>query len=148
MFVFSPGEERDIFLRDLIEQQFRVDLSILLKSYECRLCKQSTQPPIDLFTINIDGQTAQSLADTGGFEEIQLSLSPGPHTIDMTYQYNPFNLVDIPPWPPEVLGAVWIEDVSIDSLAIASPTEIALTSPESQVWLHIFMECSVMLLRS
>ena len=48
-----------------------------------------------------------------------LGLSPGPHVIDLSYQYNMFAVSPLPPSPPGRLGAVWVDNIVIESLPAA-----------------------------
>ena len=61
----------------------------------------SVQPPLDLFTVYIDGEDAAQLVNVQEFTEVALGLSEGPHTIDFSYQFNPVNLPVLSPSPPE-----------------------------------------------
>ena len=61
----------------------------------------SVQPPLDLFTVYIDGEDAAQLVNVQEFTEVALGLSEGPHTIDFSYRFNPVNLPVLSPSPPE-----------------------------------------------
>jgi hypothetical protein len=76
----------------------------------------SVQPPRDIFSIYVDGESAAQIVDTSEWTDVVFSVAPGPHTIDLSYQYNIFGVDPLPPSPPERLGAVWIDNVVIESL--------------------------------
>ena len=48
----------------------------------------SVQPPLDIFIVSIDGETAAALVNVSEWRKIALALEPGPHTIDFSYQFN------------------------------------------------------------
>ena len=81
-------------------------------------------PPRDILVIYIDDVNSAQLVDTDGFTEVTLGLSPGPHTIDFSYDYNPFNLPleVLGQSPPERLGAAWVDSVKIETL-LEAPEE-------------------------
>jgi hypothetical protein len=76
----------------------------------------SVQPPTDIFSIYIDGESAAQLVDGKEFTDVALGVSPGQHTIVFSYQYNIFGVDPLPESPPERLGAVWIDNVVIEAL--------------------------------
>jgi hypothetical protein len=88
-----------------------------LKDFLIHIPATSVQPPADIFVVYIDGESAAQLADNGEFSDVALGVSPGPHTIDLSYQYNPFSIPDLPESPPNRLGATWVDNVSIESMA-------------------------------
>ena len=98
------------------------------------------EPPVDLFALYIDGQSAAQLPGTPGFVDIPIGVGPGPHRIDMSYQYIASNSSELPPSSSDRLRAVWIDNVSIESLALAPPTEIAQAGPESEVRFFALLE--------
>lgn len=57
---------------------------------------------------------------------VELGVAPGPHTINFSYQYNIFGVDPLPESPPDRLGAVWIDHVTIESLP---PAERANEEP-------------------
>ena len=71
--------------------------------------------------------------DTDGFTDVTLGLSPGPHTINFSYEYNPFNLPleGLGSSPPERLGAAWVDSVTIETLAEAPPGDSPLNPQEA-----------------
>lgn len=62
------------------------------------------QPPRDIFSIYIDDESAAQLIDTQGWQDVALGVSPGPHTINLSYQYNIFGVDPLPESPQERLG--------------------------------------------
>lgn len=60
----------------------------------------SVQPPTDIFIVYIDGEAAAQLVDVNEWTELALGLEPGPHVVNFSYQYNPFEVADLPPSPP------------------------------------------------
>jgi len=76
----------------------------------------SVQPPTDLFIIYVDGEAAAQLVDVNEWTELDLGLEPGSHLIEFSYQYNPFDVAELPPIPPTREGAVWIDNVEIETL--------------------------------
>jgi hypothetical protein len=88
----------------------------------------SVQPPADIFVVYIDGVDAAQLADNGEFSDVALAVSPGAHTIDLSYQYNPFSISDLPESPPTRLGATWVDNVSIESMAEAPDSRASASS--------------------
>jgi len=76
----------------------------------------SVQPPRDIFIVFVDGEVAAQLVDVNEWTELALGLEPGPHVIDFSYQYNPFDVAVLPPSPPTREGAVWIDEVQIETL--------------------------------
>lgn len=81
-----------------------------------------------------DENAAQLVLDPNSgttFSELPLGVSPGPHTITFSYQYNPFNIPVLPPPAPERLGATWIDSVTFETMVEAPPGENALTTPGS-----------------
>ena len=76
----------------------------------------SVLPPQDNFIIYVDGTVAAQVTDVKEFTEVKLALNPGPHRVDFSYQYNTFNLDPLPPVPPEILGAVWLDSVSLGNV--------------------------------
>lgn len=77
------------------------------------------QPPRDIFAVYIDNEAAAQFVDTQGWSDVTLVISPGPHTIDLSYQYNMFAVSPLPPSPPGRLGIVWVDNVVIESLPAA-----------------------------
>ena len=77
---------------------------------------RSVQPPRDIFTIFIDDESAAQVIDTQEFRVVEIGVAPGPHTINFSYQYNIFGVDPLPESPPDRLGAVWIDYVTIESL--------------------------------
>lgn len=75
----------------------------------------SVLPPADIFIIYVDGESAAQLVAVQEWTDVELSLSPGPHRVDFTYQYNMFGVDPLPPSPPTRQGAVWIDDVEIQA---------------------------------
>jgi len=58
----------------------------------------SVQPPLDLFFVSIDGEEA--VLNGNGTEwtlSPQFGMSPGPHTINFSYRFNPYDLDSLPP---------------------------------------------------
>ncbi|KAL7484796.1 hypothetical protein ACHAW6_010451 [Cyclotella cf. meneghiniana] len=86
----------------------------------------SVQPPRDIFTIFIDDESAAQVIDTQEFRVVELGVAPGPHTVNFSYQYNIFGVDPLPESPPDRLGAVWIDHVTIESLP---PAERANEEP-------------------
>lgn len=64
----------------------------------------SVDPPHDILFIHIDGEEAASLLDVTEWTAVQLSLTPGFHRIDFSYQYNIFGVDPLPPSPPQRQG--------------------------------------------
>lgn len=78
----------------------------------------SVQPPHDIFHLYIDGSRVVNMVNTNGWVEIVNGLPPGNHTIDFRYEYNIFSLdeQDLPPRAEGLKGAVWIDNVQIETL--------------------------------
>lgn len=85
-------------------------------SAQLYLIVRSVQPPRDIFSIYIDNESAAQFVDTQGWTDVALGVSPGPHAISLCYQYNIFGVDPLPASPPERLGAVWVDNVSVESL--------------------------------
>ena len=65
----------------------------------------SVQAPLDLFFVSIDGEEA--VLNGNGTEwtlSPQFGMSPGRHTIDFSYRFNPFDLDSLPQSRPEREG--------------------------------------------
>jgi len=74
-------------------------------------------PPYDIFVWFVDGVEISRLAGTPEWTPIPITLTPGAHRIDFQYQYNPFNLTELPADPPDVRqGAVWIDAVELQNM--------------------------------
>lgn len=59
----------------------------------------SVFPPFDWFHIYVDGSVAGAMVDVNDWTTVELVLQPGLHTIDFSYEYNPFELSGLPPPP-------------------------------------------------
>jgi len=71
-------------------------------------------PPYDIFVWFVDGVEVSRIAATAEWTPIPINLTPGAHRIDFQYQYNPFNLPELPADPPPIRqGAVWIDAVAL-----------------------------------
>lgn len=93
----------------------------------------SVLPPQDSFVVYVDGIGAARLTDVQKFTEVNLELSPGSHRVDFSYQYNLFNLDPVPPVPPTILGAVWIDSVALGFEApVIPPSTEPIISPTSK----------------
>lgn len=66
-----------------------------------------------MFVIYIDDESAAQYDDTQGWTDVALGVAPGPHMINFVYQYNPFG---VDPLSASPVGAVWIDNVVIESL--------------------------------
>ena len=55
----------------------------------------SVGPPMDIFIIYVDGETVSQLVGVNEWEELAIQLQPGPHVVNFSYQYNPFELEDM-----------------------------------------------------
>ena len=77
----------------------------------------SVQPPRDILVVYVDDESTAQLVNTDGFTDVTLGLSPGSHSINFSYEYNPFNLAleGLGPSPPERLGAAWVDSVTIET---------------------------------
>ena len=74
-------------------------------------------PPYDVLVWFVDGVETSQLAGQPDWNTIPISLTPGAHRIDFQYQYNPFNLPELPPDPlPIRQGAVWIDTVALQNM--------------------------------
>ena len=76
----------------------------------------SVLPPSDIFFIYVDGESAAQLVDVQEFTEVAIGIPPGVHTVDFSYRYNFFGANPLPPSPPERLGAVWLDNISIATI--------------------------------
>ena len=88
---------------------------LLVQSNDLQL-PNSVQPPRDIFSIYIDGESAAQLVGGQEWTDVALGVSPGPHTINFSYQHSIFGVDPLPESPPERLGAVWIDNVAIEML--------------------------------
>ena len=71
-------------------------------------------PPYDVLVWYVDGVEISRLAGSPEWRIISIPLSPGAHQIDFQYQYNPFDLPELPSDPPTVReGSVWIDAVEL-----------------------------------
>ena len=77
---------------------------------------RSVQPPRDIVSIYIDNESAAQLVDINEWTDVALGLSPGSHVINFSYQYNIFGISPLPESPPGRLGAVWIDNILIESV--------------------------------
>jgi len=76
----------------------------------------SVLPPQDNFIVYVDGTVAAQITDVKEYTEVQLALSSGPHIVDFSYRYNLFSLDPLPSVPPVILGAVWLDSVSLGNV--------------------------------
>ncbi|KAL9190599.1 hypothetical protein ACHAXT_000305 [Thalassiosira profunda] len=67
--------------------------------------------PFDDLQVIVDGVLRSSLNNMQAFEQQQLMLSPGPHTVVFSYKYNPAGVEVFPPEMPGRIGAAFIDDV-------------------------------------
>ena len=59
----------------------------------------------------VDGEMRGQATEMTEFEEQQLQLGPGPHTIVFSYKYNPVGVDAFPPESPDRIGGVFLDDV-------------------------------------
>lgn len=92
----------------------------------------STEMPFDRAELYVDGNKRRDLQSTGDWQELVVQLSPGPHTVELRYQYNPANLGVFPPSvsnPATYLGAVFVDDVYfLEAGAVLPPSPAAVPS--------------------
>ncbi|KAL7498722.1 hypothetical protein ACHAWT_008081, partial [Skeletonema menzelii] len=70
-------------------------------------------PPHDVLVWFVDGVEISRLAGSPEWRVISIPLTPGAHQIDFQYQYNPFDLPELPDSSTSREGAVWIDAVEL-----------------------------------
>ena len=94
--------------------------------------------PLDNLQYIVDGEIRnQVIVTSSGFEETSIQLSPGQHTIDFVYNFNPTGapLANLPP-PGAFLdriGAVFIDEVYFVPNVLRSPTRTILNPTISHI---------------
>ena len=92
----------------------------------------STEMPFDRVDLYVDGNKREELQATRDWQELRVQLSPGPHTVELRYLYNPVNLQVLPPSvsnPATYLGAVFVDDVYfLEAGAVLPPSPAAVPS--------------------
>lgn len=64
----------------------------------------SVLPPNDIFFVYVDGEVGQTVTGVFNWTEVAVLLSPGPHVIEFSYQYDTFGVDPLPPSPPQREG--------------------------------------------
>ena len=98
-----------------------VTLSFLDPDFEGGTLVLSVMPgivePFDNLEYFVNGVSRGVLSapkEVGEFEILEMSLQAGPQEITFQYNYNPYSLDALPPSPPDMIGAVYIDDVRIE----------------------------------
>ena len=74
--------------------------------------RASVLPPTDLFKVYINGEEKLLLIDVNQWKEVTVDIPPGRHQIDLSYQYNPFDIEQLPGMPnPMISRQVYIDDI-------------------------------------
>lgn len=96
----------------------------------------SVVPPHDTFIVYVDGANVLELSDVHEWTEApELRLNAGPHRVDFSYQYNPFELSQMPTSEAQRKGAVWLDNVEIEFLP--QPTKrLFHSSKRKRAWIH------------
>ena len=92
----------------------------------------STEMPFDRVDLYVDGNKRQEVQATRDWQELDVQLSPGPHTVELRYLYNPANLLVLPPSPTNpatYLGAVFVDNVYfLEAGTVLPPSPAAVPS--------------------
>jgi len=76
----------------------------------------SVTPPRDVFIVYVDGEAETQVVNLNDWApRVEIELEPGSHRVDFSYQYNPFRVDPLPLSPATREGAVWIDNVEIET---------------------------------
>ena len=73
--------------------------------------------PIDVLRLIVDGARRQELIVIEDFQREMTPLDSGRHEVVFSYTYNPDDLQELPPAPPDRIGAAYVDDVYLVPVA-------------------------------
>ena len=99
----------------------------------------STQIPFDDVLYYVDDVMRGQLNNMKDWTEVEIELPPGGHEITFVYNYNPVGIDALPPTPPGLMNAIFMDDVYFVPAVVPTmapgagvpdaPTTVAPTGP-------------------